>query len=146
MASIHDRLDDDELGPEYNDEALADVSTDEHTADAPQHEDEKHRRIRRLKNAKRAKRRRNIEARVWNAPYWRNLNSAFAVANDREYNTLIGNIAEAALLAAQLPQNLNTERQLQLTQRGIIQLDQQDPMPSVQRSRSRSERHASTAP
>jgi hypothetical protein len=54
------------------------------------------------------------------------------------------NLANVALLAARLPQNLDTERLLQLTQRAIIQLDQRDPMPSVQRSHSRTKHHAST--
>jgi hypothetical protein len=53
MASLR-ISDDDELGPEYDDEQLADVSANEPTADAPQDENEEHRRIRRLKNAKRA--------------------------------------------------------------------------------------------
>jgi hypothetical protein len=99
-----------------------------------------------VKNAKRAKRRRNAEARAWNPPHHRNLNDAFTVADDREYNTPIGNIAKTALLIQRLHQNPEIERLLQLTQRVIVQLDQRDPMPSVQRSRSRTERHVSTVP
>jgi hypothetical protein len=105
--------------------------------DAPQDEDEEHRRIRRIKNAKRAKRRWNVEARARNPPHRRNLNDAFATAE---------NIAEAALLIQWLPQNPETERLLQLTQRAIVQLDQRDPMPSLQRTRSRSGRHESSIP
>jgi hypothetical protein len=63
MASIHEHGDDDEPGREYDDELLADVSTEERTADAPQDEDEECKRIRRAKNAKHAKCRRNTEAR-----------------------------------------------------------------------------------
>jgi hypothetical protein len=66
--------------------------------------------------------------------------------DDRQYNTPIGNIAEAALLIQRLPQNPKTERLLHLTQRTIIQLDQRDPMPSLQRTRSRSGRHESSIP
>jgi hypothetical protein len=55
MASLRN-ADDDELGPEYDDEQLMDVSANEPMADAPQDKNEEHRRIRRLKNAKRAQR------------------------------------------------------------------------------------------
>jgi hypothetical protein len=68
------------------------------------------------------------------------------VANDRQYNTLIGNIAEAALLIQWLPQNPETERLLQLTQCAIIQLDRREPMPSLQRTCSRSEHQESSIP
>jgi signal transduction histidine kinase len=104
MTSLHN-ADDDELGPEYDNEQLTEVSADEPTADALQDENEKHRRIRRLKNAKRAQRRRNTENRARNLMYQRNLNNAFVAAADREYRTPIGAIAEAALLAQQLPAN-----------------------------------------
>jgi hypothetical protein len=77
MASLHEHGDDDEPGREYDDELLADVSANERTADAPQGEDEEHKRIRRLRNAKQAKRRRNAEARARNPPHRRNLNGAF---------------------------------------------------------------------
>jgi hypothetical protein len=104
MASLRN-ADDDEPGPEYNDEVLADVSADEPTADAPQDQNEEHRRIWQLKNAKRAQRRRNEENRTRNPMYQRNLQNAFAVATVWEYRTPIGAIAEAALLAQQLPPN-----------------------------------------
>jgi hypothetical protein len=64
MASLHEHNDDDKPGREYDDEQLANVFADERTTDAPQDEDEEHRRIRRIKNAKRAKRRWNAEART----------------------------------------------------------------------------------
>jgi hypothetical protein len=47
MASLRN-VEDDELDPQYNNEQLTDVSADELTADAPQDEDEEHRRIRRV--------------------------------------------------------------------------------------------------
>ena len=53
MASLRN-AEEDELGTQYDNEQLADISADEPTADAPQDEDEEHRRIRRVKNAKRA--------------------------------------------------------------------------------------------
>jgi hypothetical protein len=53
MASLHEHGDNDEPGREYDDELLANISDDERTADAPQDEDEEHRRIRRIKDAKR---------------------------------------------------------------------------------------------
>jgi hypothetical protein len=68
LASLHEHDDDDEPGRKYDDKLLADVSADECTVDAPQDEDEEHRRIRRIKNAKCAKRRQNIEARARNPP------------------------------------------------------------------------------
>jgi hypothetical protein len=59
-----------------------------------------------LKTAKRVKRRRNTENCACNPLYRRNLNNAFAAAEDQEYRTPIGAIAEAALLVQQLPPNL----------------------------------------
>jgi hypothetical protein len=41
MASLHN-VEDDELGPEYDNKQLVDVSPDEPTADAPQDENEEH--------------------------------------------------------------------------------------------------------
>jgi hypothetical protein len=98
-------MDDDELGPEYDDEQHADVSADEPTVDAPHDENEEHRRILRLKNAKCAQRRQNTQNRARNPMYQRNLNNAFATATDREYRIPIGAIGEATLLAQQLPPN-----------------------------------------
>jgi hypothetical protein len=60
MASLRN-ADDEEPGPKYDDELLADVSADERTVDAPQDENKEHRRIRWLKNTKRAQCRRNVE-------------------------------------------------------------------------------------
>jgi hypothetical protein len=60
MAS-HCNTNHDKLDPEYDDEQLADISADEPTADAPQDE---HQRIRRVTNAKRAQRKRNEENRA----------------------------------------------------------------------------------
>jgi hypothetical protein len=101
MASFHN-TEEDELGTQYDNEQLADLSADEPTADAPQDEDEEHRRIRRAKNAKRVQHKRNVKNR---ASEPRDLNNAFAGVADRKYSTLIGAIAEAALLAQQLPSN-----------------------------------------
>jgi hypothetical protein len=120
MASLHENSDDDEPGKEYDNKLLGDISVDERTTDAPQDEDEEHRRIRRIKNAKHAKRRRNMEARARNTSHRRKLNGAFARADDRQYNTPIGNIAEAALLIQRQPQTPETERLPDLTQRAII--------------------------
>jgi signal transduction histidine kinase len=97
---------------------------DEATTDAPHDEDEERRRIHRAKNAKRAKCRRNAQARAQNPPLHRNLNGTFAATEDHEYATPIGNIAEAAILLQQLPQNLETTRAIELAQRAIIRLDQ----------------------
>jgi hypothetical protein len=102
--------DDDKPGLEYDAELLADVSADERTADAPQDENKEYKRIRRLKNTKCAKRRRNMENRARNPSYQRNLNNAFAAAEDWEYRTPTGTITEAALLAQQLqPTPLDTK-------------------------------------
>jgi hypothetical protein len=60
MSSLRN-VEDDELDPEYDNEQLVDVSADEPTTNAPQDEDEEHRRIQRVKNAKRAQRRCNAE-------------------------------------------------------------------------------------
>jgi hypothetical protein len=61
IASLRN-AEEDELGTQYDNEQLVDVSADEPTAVAPQDEDEEHRRIRRAKNAKRAQRRCNAPA------------------------------------------------------------------------------------
>jgi hypothetical protein len=49
----------DEHETQYDNEKLTNISADEPIADAPQDEDEEHRRVRRAKNAKRAQHRRN---------------------------------------------------------------------------------------
>ncbi|RLM98597.1 hypothetical protein C2845_PM06G27930 [Panicum miliaceum] len=141
MASIRN-ADEDKLGTQYDNEQLADISVDEPIADAPQDEDEEHRRIRRAKNAKRAQRRRNAQNR---ARELRDLTNAFAAVADREYRTPIGAIAEAALLAQQLPSNPQIQRLQYLTQRALVQLDGQHPVLSTQNQPSRSERHRDTA-
>jgi hypothetical protein len=114
MASLRD-VEDDYLGPEYDNEQLMDVSADESTANTPQDENEEHRRIRRVKNAKRAQRKWNMENRARDPMYQRNLKDAFAAVVDREYCTQIGAIIEAALLAQQLAPNPQTQRLQYLT-------------------------------
>jgi hypothetical protein len=101
MASLCN-VEEDELGTQYDNKQLTYISTDEPTADAPQDEDEEHRRIRRAKNAKRAQRKRKAQNHAHEP---RDLNNAFAAVADREYRTLIGAIVEAALLAQELPSN-----------------------------------------
>ncbi|RLM44328.1 hypothetical protein C2845_PMPSC055982 [Panicum miliaceum] len=93
MASLCN-AEEDELGTQYDNELLADVSADEPTTNAPHDEDEEHRRIRRAKNVKRAQLRRNAQNRARKP---RDLNNAFAAVADREYRTPIGAIAKAAL-------------------------------------------------
>jgi hypothetical protein len=137
----------DELGPEYNNEQLADVSADEPIADAPQDEIEEHRRTRWVKNAlaKRAQRRRSAENHARDPMYQRNLNNAFAAVTNQEYRTPIGAIVEAALLAQQLPPNPQIQRLQYLTQRALMQLDGQHPVSPTWNPPSRSERHGEIA-
>jgi hypothetical protein len=104
-----------------------DIFSDENTVNDPPNEDEERRRVRQAKNAKQAKCMWNAEARARQPPQ-RNLNGAFIAAADREYATPMGNIAEAMVLLQQLPQNLETQRVMQLTQHVLIQLDRQNPM------------------
>jgi hypothetical protein len=132
----------DELDPQYDNKQLADVSVDEPIADAPQDEDEEHRRIRRAKNAKHAQRRRNTQNRAREP---RDLNDAFAAVADHKYRTPIGAIAEAALLAQQLPPNPQIKRLQYLTQRALVQLDGQHPVSSTWNQPLRSERHGDIA-
>jgi hypothetical protein len=141
MVSLRN-TEDEELDPEYDNEQLADVSADEPTADAPQDEDEEHRRIRRVKNAKRAQCRCNTQNRAREP---RGLNNAFAAVADRQYRTPIGAIVEAALLAQQLPPNPKIQRLQYLTQRALVQLDGQHPVSPTRNLPSRSERHGDTA-
>jgi hypothetical protein len=75
-----------------------------------------------------------------NPVYQRNLNNTFAAAADREYRTPVGAIAEAALLAQQLPPNPQIQRLKYLTQCALVQLDGQHPVPSTQNLPSRSKR------
>jgi transcription termination factor NusB len=91
-----------------------------------------------LKNAKRAKCRQNARNCAHNRLYQWNLNNAFAAAEDREYHTLIGTIAEAVLLVQQLPPNLQIQRLQNLTQRMLVQLDGQNPISSTRNTLSRS--------
>jgi signal transduction histidine kinase len=143
MASLRN-TNNDEPGPEYDDELLTDVSTNEPMEDAPQDENEEHRRIWWLKNAKRAQRRWNVENRSRNPIYQWNLNNAFVAAADREYRTPIGAIAEAALLAQHLPPNPQIQRLQYLTQCVLMQLDGQHAVSSTWNLPSRSEHHVNT--
>jgi hypothetical protein len=59
--------------------------------------------------------------------------------------TPIGTIAEAALLAQQLPSNPQIQRLLYLTQRALVQLDGQHLVSSTRNQLSRSEQHGDTA-
>jgi hypothetical protein len=101
MASLCN-VKDDKMDPQYDNEQLTDLSAEQPTTDAPQDEDKENRRILRVKNAKRAQRRRTAQN---HAREPRDLNNAFAAVADREYRTPIGAIAEAAVLAQQLPPN-----------------------------------------
>jgi hypothetical protein len=76
-----------------------------------------------------------------NLLYQRNLNNTFAAAEDQEYRTPIGTIAEAAVLVQQLPPNPKVQRLQYLTQRALVQLDGQNPMSSTWNTLSRSKRH-----
>jgi hypothetical protein len=81
-----------------------------------------------------------------NPIYQRNLNNAFTAAAHREYRTPIGAIAEARLLAQQLPPNPQIQRLQYLTQRALVQLDGQHPVSSTRNMLSRSERHGDSTP
>jgi hypothetical protein len=144
MASLCN-VEDNKLGTEYDAELLADVSTDERTTEAPHDENEEHRRIRRLKNAKRAKHMWNTENRARNPLYRKNLNNAFAAAEDQEYHTPIDTIKEAVLLVQQLPPNPQVQRLQYLTQRTLVQLNKQNPLSSAWNTLSRSEHHGDSA-
>jgi hypothetical protein len=135
-------VEEEELGTQYDNEQLADVSADEPTANAPQDDDEEHRRIRRAKNAKRAQRKSNAQNRARKP---RDLNNAFAAAMDHEYRTPIGAIVEVALLAQQLPSNPQIQRLQYLTQRALVQLDGQHLVSSTRNQLLRSEHHGDTA-
>jgi hypothetical protein len=138
MASLRN-TEDDEPGPEYDAELLADVPADERTMDALYNKNEEHRRNRRLKNAKRAKRMQNTENCARNPLYGRNLNNAFVVAEDWEYRTPIG--APSSTTTAKPPR----AKAAVLTQRALVQLDEQNSMSSTRNTLSRSEHHGDSA-
>jgi hypothetical protein len=140
MASLH-KMEEHELGTQYDTEQLTNISADEPTADAPQDEDEEHRRIWQAKNAKCAKRRRNMQNR---ASEPRDLNNAFAAVVDHEYRTPNSAITEVALLAQQLPSNPQIQRLQYLTQRVLVQLDGQHPVSFTRKQLSRFEHHGDT--
>jgi hypothetical protein len=75
----------------------------------------------------------------------RDLKNAFAEVTDHECRMPISAIAEAALLAQQLPPNPQIQRLQYLTLRVLVQLDGQHPVSSTQNQPSRSERHGDTA-
>jgi hypothetical protein len=79
-----------------------------------------------------------MENHARNPMHQRNLNNAFAAAVDREYRAPISAIAEAALLAQQLPPNPQIQY---LTQCVLVQLDGQHPVSSTWNMLSRSKRH-----
>jgi hypothetical protein len=66
--------------------------------------------------------------------YQRDLNNTFAAGADREYHTPIGTIAEAALLAQQLPPTHGYKRLQYLTQRALVQLNGRHPVSSTRNS------------
>jgi hypothetical protein len=94
-----------------------------------------------VKNAKRAQCRCNVQNRVREL---RDLNNAFAAVADRKYCMTIGAIAEATLLAQQLPPNPQIQRLQYLTQHARMQLDGQHLVSSIRNPPSRSERHGET--
>jgi hypothetical protein len=67
-----------------------------------------------------------------------------SAAADREYCTPIGTIAEAALLAQQLPPNPQIQRLQYLTQRALVQLNGQHLVSSTQNFPLRFEHHGET--
>jgi hypothetical protein len=136
-------VEEDELGTQYDNEQLADISADEPTADVPQDEDEEHRKIRQAKSAKCAQCRRNAQNCAREPS---DLNNAFAAVVDHEYSMPIGAIAEVALLAQQLPSNPQIQRLQYLTQRALVQLDGQHLVSSTRNKLSRSEHHDDTVP
>jgi hypothetical protein len=140
MASLRN-ADDDELGPEYDDELLADVSADEPTADAPQdvNEDLAVEEC----QARRAHMEHEKSCSQPNVP--KEPQQCFCSSADREYRTPVSAIAEAALLAQQLPPNPQIQRLQYLTQRTLVQLDGQHLVSSTRNLPSRSERQGDTA-
>ena len=120
--------------------------------DAPQDEDDTHKASRRARNANYAQHRQDAAAHARNnsphniSPCPRNLHEAFTEVGERMYTTPIGNITETTMLLLRLPLNEETQRVIQLTKQTMIQLDEQNPMPSQHRTHSRTASVAAEAP
>lgn len=118
-----------EVSDRHNNELPTEVSVDEETAEAG-NEEEAQRTARRLRNQKREKHKRNaIERQDWLA---RNLDAQFAAAEEVGFRTPIANIATAAALLTN-HEDPAIRRALRLSQRAWMQLDTQNPAPSIHR-------------
>jgi hypothetical protein len=145
MASLRN-LDDDELGLEYNDEQLADVSADEPTADAPPPPGRE--REAPKDSAGEERQARPAQAKLKKSCSQSNVpkepQQRFCSSHGSGVLYTIGAITEAALLAQKLPPNPQIQGRQYLTKRTLMQLDGQHPVSSTRNLPSRFERHGET--
>ena len=116
-------------------EALDQISADNLTQDAPADEDEVTRTARRERN-QRKEVRRTRAAEHAHLPQC-NLNNEFNNAADPIFRTPIAAMTEATLRLMTMPQNLESERVINLTKNAVEQLERQNPMSSLHGTRSR---------
>ncbi|RLM69032.1 hypothetical protein C2845_PM17G10840 [Panicum miliaceum] len=121
----------DEVSSRHRNERPEQISTDENTADAS-NENDADRDARRLRNQKRATRRRRVTEHQQHIQC--DLDTEFTTAREEGFNTPIANITGVtAMLAGNLDPAIQTA--IRLVQRAWIQLNKQDPAPSVSRGR-----------
>ncbi|RLN06986.1 hypothetical protein C2845_PM11G18710 [Panicum miliaceum] len=125
----------DEYSDRHRNERPEKISEDEHIADAA-NESAQDREARRLHNRQCAKRRR--DANDQRALIQRDLNVEFAAAQDAGFNTPAANIAGITAVLAGNP-DPQVQTAVHMVQRALLQINQQNPMPSVSRGRGEGE-------
>jgi hypothetical protein len=119
------------------------VSEDEATANAGD-ENDADRDARRTRNRARAARRMRVNERM--RSMHRELDTEFTAVSERGFRTLVAHIARVTAILKR-SNNLNMRKALRYTQRAWIQLDQQNPTPTLREERvgeSRSQAHSRT--
>ena len=109
--------------PSHHDpnEALAQISEDNLTQDAPQDEDEATHTARRARNQRNGERRVQAAERARLPP--RNLNNDFNNVADPVFRTPIAAMTEATQRLMQMPQNPEMERVIHLAKNAVEQLE-----------------------
>ncbi|RLN40988.1 retrotransposon protein, putative, Ty3-gypsy subclass [Panicum miliaceum] len=125
----------DEYSNRHRNERPEQISEDEHTADAANESAQDH-EARRLRNRKRAMRRRDANDR--RARIQRDLDAEFAAAQDAGFSTPAANIAGITAVLASNP-DPQVQTTVCMAQRALLQINQQNPMPSVSWGRGEGE-------
>lgn len=131
----------DEVSSRHHSEALDQISDDELSANAA-NESVEDREAHRLRNRKRANRRRDAN-KPRNRAH-RNLDAQFAAAQDRGFNTPVANITGMTTLLTNNPDPA-VQSAFCMAQRALLQIDAQNPLPSLSQGRREGGGESSTS-